>query len=388
MRILHVIPSYYPAVNYGGPIYAVHQLCAAQAGLGFEVDVFTTNRNGSGVSEVPTGIPVKIDGVNVYYFSCLWHLRFWYYSYQMSKAFKRQARSYDIVHIHSIFLWPTLGAAYYAKKYNIPYCISPRGSLVDGLIRKKSRFRKLIYLALFEKRSLRRAKFVHATSELESTEIRLLNIGIKNIEVVPNGINLSEYDLPNSTVHCGVSYILYLGRISWKKRIDLLLMAMPYINKQFELVIAGNDEEGELLKLTNVLKELQIENRVHFVGFIEGLKKVELIKNSSLLVLPSENENFGNVILEAWACRKPVAISKHVGLAEWVEKYCAGILISSKPEEMAAEINALLADSLLLKNLGDSGYSLANSNFQWSTIAKRLCALYQVGAVTRRNIDN
>jgi glycosyltransferase involved in cell wall biosynthesis len=209
-----------------------------------------------------------------------------------------------------------LGAAYYAKKYNIPYCISPRGSLVDGLIRKKSRFRKLIYLALFEKRSLRRAKFVHATSELESTEIRLLNIGIKNIEVVPNGINLSEYDLPNSTVHCGVSYILYLGRISWKKRIDLLLMAMPYINKQFELVIAGNDEEGELLKLTNVLKELQIENRVHFVGFIEGLKKVELIKNSSLLVLPSENENFGNVILEAWACRKPVAISKHVGLAE------------------------------------------------------------------------
>ena len=64
MRILHVVPSYYPAVNYGGPIYAIHQLCAAQVALGLEVDVFTTNRNGSGVSNVPIGVPVNIDGVN------------------------------------------------------------------------------------------------------------------------------------------------------------------------------------------------------------------------------------------------------------------------------------------------------------------------------------
>ena len=105
-------------------------------------------------------------------------------------------------------------------------------------------------------------------------------------------------------------------------------------------------------------------------------------------MLPSENENFGNVILEAWACRRPVAISRNVGLAEWVEKYCAGILISSKPEDMAVEINSLLGDSLLLKKLGDSGHSLANTSFQWSIIAKRLCELYEVCVLTRRNDHN
>jgi hypothetical protein len=53
MRILHVVPSYLPAVRYGGPIFAVHGLCRALAARGHEVQVFTTNIDGAALYRVP-----------------------------------------------------------------------------------------------------------------------------------------------------------------------------------------------------------------------------------------------------------------------------------------------------------------------------------------------
>jgi len=232
-------------------------------------------------------------------------------------------------------------------------------------------------LALLEKKNLKNAQFVHATSELESVEIKRLHLGVGDIEVVPNGVKLSDYDLPNLESLHDFPYLLYLGRISWKKRIDLLIKAMPNINFKFKLIIAGNDDEGERLKLEETVRELNLSDRVKFVGFIEGSEKTRIIKNSSLLTLPSENENFGNVILEAWACRKPVAVSRNVGLADLVIQYSAGILISSSPELIAKEINNLIDDGLRLKQLGDNGYILADSKFQWSSVANRLRCLYE-----------
>src|SRR6516162_11089244 len=68
MRILHVVPSYLPAVRYGGPIFAVHGLCRALAARGHHVEVFTTNVDGPNNSAVPLGISVPLDGVHVRYF--------------------------------------------------------------------------------------------------------------------------------------------------------------------------------------------------------------------------------------------------------------------------------------------------------------------------------
>jgi glycosyl transferase family 4 len=70
MRILHVVPSYYPAVRYGGPIFAVHGLCRALAARGHELHVFTTNIDGPGITATPVATPVDLDGVQVRYFPC------------------------------------------------------------------------------------------------------------------------------------------------------------------------------------------------------------------------------------------------------------------------------------------------------------------------------
>ena len=69
MKILHVVPTYYPATRYGGPIRSVHGLASALAAQGHDVHVYTTNVDGKGVLPVPLDRPVQLDGVNVWYFA-------------------------------------------------------------------------------------------------------------------------------------------------------------------------------------------------------------------------------------------------------------------------------------------------------------------------------
>src|ERR1700686_3650307 len=102
MRILHVVPSYLPATRYGGPIFAVHGLCRALAARGHQVEVFTTNVDGDGISDVPLGVPVERDGVSVHYFPST--LRRFYFSPAMRSALLRRIADFDLVHAHSVFL--------------------------------------------------------------------------------------------------------------------------------------------------------------------------------------------------------------------------------------------------------------------------------------------
>src|SRR5665811_1360685 len=104
MHILHVTPTYLPAVRYGGPIFAVHGLCRALVSRGHKVEVFTTNVDGAEKSAVPVGIPVKLDGVQVRYFSSNF-LRRIYWAPSLAQALRREIGGFDLVHLHSVFLW-------------------------------------------------------------------------------------------------------------------------------------------------------------------------------------------------------------------------------------------------------------------------------------------
>src|SRR5215831_11133178 len=126
MRILHVVPTYLPAVRYGGPIFAIHGLCQALAARSHEVEVFTTSVDGPGTSPVPIGIPVALDGVRVRYFPCPL-LRRLYWAPALGRALQREIDTFDVVHLHSVFRWPTWAAACAARKAGAPYVLAPRG---------------------------------------------------------------------------------------------------------------------------------------------------------------------------------------------------------------------------------------------------------------------
>src|SRR6185295_15778643 len=120
MRLLHVVPTYPPASRYGGPLYSVHALCAALAKRGHDVHVYTTNVDGPGVSAVPVDTPVDMDGVQVSYF-VTGHGRRLYRSPAMGAKVAASIAGFDVIHLHSVFLWPTAVAAALARRRNVPY---------------------------------------------------------------------------------------------------------------------------------------------------------------------------------------------------------------------------------------------------------------------------
>src|SRR3954452_11565000 len=123
-----------------------------------------------------------------------------------------------------------------AERAAVPYVLSPRGMLVPELIRTRGRWRKLAWLALAERRTIERAAVLHATSALEAEEAARLGFPLPPVAVVPNGIDPEPWDgdldalsPPVREVVEGAPFLLFLGRLSWKKGLDRLIPALAEI---------------------------------------------------------------------------------------------------------------------------------------------------------------
>jgi glycosyltransferase involved in cell wall biosynthesis len=365
VRILHVVPTYLPATRYGGPIYAVHGLCRALVARGHEVSVFTTNVDGPRDSVVPIDVPTIMDGVRIGYFHS--EVRRLYVSRGLKQAVRAEINDFDLLHLHSVFLWPTYAAGKEARHAGVPYVISPRGMLVPELIRERSRWAKAAWLSLFEKRTFARAHGVHLTSERELADARRTGIPLPHPFVVANGIDIAD----RPAVKRDEQTILYFGRLSWKKRIEILIDALPRIPAA-RLIIAGNDEEGLTPKLQNRARQAGVEERVTFAGSIERSAKWELLARATVLALPSLSENFGNVVLETLMMETPVVLSPAVGLAADVVSARAGVVT----EDFGDSIRTLLDDAPLRSAMGRNGRALVEEKFSWDAVAARMEEAY------------
>ena len=138
--------------------------------------------------------PTQIDGVTVWYFRTGVGRRV-YRSPAMDQALVVNVNSFDIIHLHSVFLWPTSSAARAARAANVPYVLSPRGMLVNDLVRRKSFLAKQAWISLFERRNIENAAIVHLTSEIEAAELRAFGFRGVRTAIVANGIELPDDQL-------------------------------------------------------------------------------------------------------------------------------------------------------------------------------------------------
>jgi glycosyltransferase involved in cell wall biosynthesis len=378
LRLLHVVPTYLPAWRHGGPILAVHGLCKALAARGHEVTVFTTDVHGDGTLDVPLGRPVGIDGVEVRYFPVR-SLRRLYWAPGLAAAARAEMARFDAVHLHSVFLWPTSAAARAAERADVPYVLSPRGMLVPELLHARGRWRKLAWLALAERRTIERAAVLHATSALEAEEAARLGFPLPPVAVVPNGIDPEPWDgdldalsPPVREVVEGAPFLLFLGRLSWKKGLDRLIPALAEVPGPV-LAVAGNDEEGLGPKLERLAGD---SSKVRFLGAVHGSDKAALLHRTAALVLPSHSENFGNVVLESWSAGRPVAVTPEVGLAGTVRETGAGIVLDGDLGQALAD---LLADPIRLDEMGRRGAEVVRERFGWPAVAREMEEVYRRG---------
>jgi glycosyltransferase involved in cell wall biosynthesis len=384
MRVLTVTPYYYPAVRFGGPVRSVHELAANLVKLGVEVTVFTTDMDGPQRLAVPLAREVWIDGVRVFYYP-IGFPRSYARSAKLGRALKEQIRNFDLVHIHGLYTYPTMTAARECQRRHVPYLIAPRGMLDPHAIVIKGRYKKRLYLRLIEQRNLERAALLHFTTADEQQLAAQTGITTRGV-VVPNALDLTEYpsDAERGAESARVSQvadrILFLSRIDPKKGLDLLIPAFAVVARArpgARLVIAGPDNGGYWPKIEALVVKHGLQDKVVYRGMLVGADKIDAYKSAALFVLPSYSENFGNVVIEAMACERPVVISDRVNLCHEVVAAHAGLVVPCDVAQLADAILTVLADPESGRTMGQRGRKLVEAKFTWSFVAAQMLKVYE-----------
>jgi glycosyltransferase involved in cell wall biosynthesis len=381
LRLLHVVPTYLPAVRYGGPIQSVHALCRALAAQGHVTDVFTTNVDGQGDSDVPLERPVDLEGVQVTYFPSR-RMRRLYWSPPMRRALLARVADYDLVHVHAIYLWPTWTAARAARARHVPYIVSPRGMLVPQLIQRKNRWIKQAWIRLIEKPNLERAASVHTTSEIEAHHLGGFGWSLPKVVTVPHGVD----DPPAASAAAlapdiaaaiaGAPAVLAFGRISWEKGLDRLIAALPLLPAA-RVIIAGGDG-GQAGALAEQARKLDVAGRVTIIArHVAGADKEALFGSATAFAMTSLSENFGLAAFEAMRRGLPVLATPDVGMSEIVARAEAGVIVDPSPEGIARGLATLLLDRDAGRTMGERGRALVIAEYGWDAVAARMTEVYR-----------
>jgi len=389
MKLLCVIPAYWPAFQLGGPIFSVHNLNKTLVKKGIDVSVYTTNTGLAG--SVPVNQEFNIDGVKVTYFVFTNFFESlgvtgWQFSLSLTAALRKNLKLFDIVYIVSIWNYPIAIAAYYCRQFKKPYIISPRGLLYPYAIGKKS-WKKWPYYQLITKKDLQGAAAIHYTTRDESERCHLA-LGLKNTAVViPNGIDLCEFkDLPSKEklrqrypAIKDKKVILFLGRINRKKGLDILIEAYSVLAKKrndVHLLIVGNDEAGYIRKVKKWVRGYGIEKGVTFTGMLTGKEKLEAYAGSDIFTLPSYSENFAIATVEAMACGMPIVISNKVGICEEIKKNRVGIVVNTNAESLYNGINFLLENPELKTGMAINGRRFIEERYDINKVADMMIQVY------------
>ncbi|HGS4779802.1 TPA: glycosyltransferase [Vibrio cholerae] len=377
IKLLYISPSFYPATRYGGPIFSTFNTCRELSKLDVDLDIHTTNANLTSKLDVSTVLPTilpEMNNVCVNYHDDLIINRL---SPSLLLEIFRRSKLCSIIHTQSVYSIPTPISIFSAYFYRKNVVVSPRGSLGDWCMKKRNLFKRL-WLFLFFRPFINRI-YWHVTAKSEADEVieHFPNVKRDHILVIPNGIEKKDrqfLDKATLLTKLGLKfssdYIVSSGRIDRKKGFDYTIKALEKVEK-LHLVIMGADY-GEMQELIDLASELNISDRVHFVGHLEDDLKWSLYHHSRLFVLNSRHENFGNVYLEALSVGVPIIASNHTPWG-FINGTGAGLCVENTPESIASSIEEIISNS---------GFSSCKcisvaSMFYWEEIAKKFKEEYE-----------
>jgi glycosyltransferase involved in cell wall biosynthesis len=352
---------------------------------GADVRVITTNRNGSGTLDVAAGRWVEHEGVPVYYGRRI--PRTVDLSWGAWRAIAREAGSVDLIHVTAIFSWINLAVAAASRRPRVPVVVSPRGSLDPEALVFSSR-KKGWFLRAGGRRALEEAAAFHVTSEMERAHVEAFLPGAR-IGIVPNGVVVpSSEDLARWTIAPSAeATVLYLGRIHPKKNVIPLVRAWASITARHptaKLVVAGPDDHGHLAQVERVVAAERLDASVVFAGRVVGDDKNRLLARACCLVLPSQTENFGNVVAESLAHRVPVIASTGTPWGGLRDHDC-GWWVEPSVEGLARAIDDALtlgAEARIAK--GERGRRWMIEQFSWPKVARAMIDFYDDVVSNRR----
>ncbi len=316
MKILQISASYKPAYVYGGPTMSVSKLTEQLTKAGCYTEVFTTTANGYSELPVIPGKRVIVDDVPVTYFKRLTKDHSHFSPGLLMKLWK-EAQNFDVIHIHAWWNTVSVLSCFLALLRRVPVVISPRGTLSPySFGNRNNRYKQVMHRLLGK--SLLLHSNIHTTSAHESETINAL-IHPRGLYELPNMVTFGPASSSAASVTDKKIKLIFFSRIEEKKGLELLLNALPELNVPYHLTIAGDGAPTYVSLLKEQASRLQLERHITWLGF-QSVTKFSLLANHDLLILPSYDENFANVIVESLSVGTPVLVSKYVGLADYVQQ--------------------------------------------------------------------
>ena len=363
---MHILHSGSLDVKSGGPALSTYLTIRGLRNAGVDVDMVMP----------PLGEEGKLiaDDVNLHYTAPVKNSRMEYMP-RMNQLLK-ELPQYDLYHVQGLWQWLGHSVASYARKQKKPYVITLRGMLYPQALAHSTLIKK-ISLALYQRNDLQRAACIQATCEEEMNYYR--ELGFTNpVAILPNPIEVDgiiERPIPSKTK----LRIGYLGRVHPRKRIERLIYAFDALRDELEsaelLIIGAGDKQYEQFLREEVIR-LNLPN-VKFTGFLTGEEKDKAILSLSYLVVPSDFENFGNIVTETLVRGVPVIASKGMPWQE-LEEYRCGWWIENDQETINHTLhNAINLPELERLQMGINGKQLIKEKYAVDKLGEKMKQLYE-----------
>jgi glycosyltransferase involved in cell wall biosynthesis len=307
-----------------------------------------------------------------------------YYAPELRKSSRELVARADVVHGHGFYVGTNYLFGRQARRQKKALVCHVHG-FFEPWILARSRWKKRLARCLFEDANFRHARLWRALTLKEADQIRACGIKAP-IVVIPNGLVLEEFartpapgsppEVPGEPqVEKTKRRVLFLGRVHPKKGLDLLLPAwarLSRFHKDWELVVAGPDEQGYLAKVKTLAASLSIDREARFTGAITGPAKAALLRSADLFVLPSYSEGFPMSLLEAMACQTPVLATRECNFPEISSCQAGWECDASLPSVARALETALNTDSGEREERGRNGRLLVERGYTWPGLLDRL----------------
>jgi glycosyltransferase involved in cell wall biosynthesis len=261
----------------------------------------------------------------------------------------------------------TYASAMLAREMGVPFVLTPF---------HHPRWSSRLYAVYHD--LYRSADAVLALTEAERQVLVGLGVARERISVVGHGPVLAETgDAARFRQHLGANgpVVLFLGQKFAYKGLSALLEAAPLVWKSHPSACFAF--VGPRTRASTRMFSRSSDPRIVEMDAVSLEEKTDALAGCDLLCVPSSQESFGGVYVEAWAMGKPVVAVDTPATRELIDRGQDGLLVAQDSRSIAEAITRLLDDPALAGRMGSAGRAKVEQRFQWPIVAERVAAVYQ-----------
>jgi len=367
MKVAVIIDTWFPFIG-GGQINAL-EISKRLAKKGVKIDIITRN-NGKENLKGTTNLKIYKIGSKSDPNSLISKILF-----SLRSFFFIATHSYDVVHAHAFLPGTTARLLMITK--GIPAILTVHGTSVNTQLNN-------FFSKLLEKFILN--QILYSAQITVSRDFLKINNINKNVQYIPNGVEVNKFDKISANKYKNFT-LIFVGRLHPQKNLIKLIEAIKNVLESFpkmSLIIVGEGTEKEAL-VTKV-KDLNLSKNIVFTGNKIKKELITLYKRSHIFILPSIYEGQPLTLLEAWAAKIPVIVTKTGDCQYLIRNNQNGYLINdpSSKDEIADKIIEAYKNNNLEK-LGQNGYNLVKGRFNWDKSAEQTLKVYEKAIKSSKN---